>query len=95
MCVFTDAYVICNNESYTSLSPIQYYAPIYIYIYMAWPASGAAWCHVTHAAVPVLYHSLYVELSCGRPTAQADITRPCRSLVRKRITAKHALGSRA
>ena len=29
----------------------------------AWPASGAAWCHVTHAAVPVLYLSLYVELS--------------------------------
>ena len=25
----------------------------------------AAWCHVTHAAVPVLYLSLYVELSPG------------------------------
>ena len=26
---------------------------------------SAAWCHVTHAAVPVLYLSLYVELSPG------------------------------
>ena len=41
---------------------------VYTYTYTQqahMPLCGAAWCHVTHAAVPVLYLSLYVELSPG------------------------------
>ena len=56
--IYTHTYI------YTSVIHTHVYLQINMHE-RAWPASGAAWCHVTHAAVPVLYLILYVELSPG------------------------------